>query len=121
MAQQTPDALTVGLCTDSRNLIICEKGDMATDFGFAQQANPTLVMQAADASTPAKRSYWRHNGVDGELLCDTGGLIQTAPAAAPTLTGNSQVAFSLDEVGNNLLVTVKYSDGTAKSGTVALT
>ena len=65
-------------------------------------------------------SYLQFNATDLEVI-SSAGIIQSAPSSAPTLTGNSQITFSLDESGHNLVVTAKYSDGTAKSGTVALT
>lgn len=46
-------------------------------------------------------------------------IIQAVPASAPTLSDNSTLSFYLDEGGNNLKVTVKYSDGTAKTATIA--
>lgn len=53
----------------------------------------------------------------------TGTLVrQSAPASTPAASlFNSEISFYLDEVGNKLKVAVKYSDGTAKTGEVALT
>ena len=48
-------------------------------------------------------------------------MIQAAPASTPTLPGNSTIAFYLDQTGHNLKVAVKYSNGTTKTGTLALT
>lgn len=42
-------------------------------------------------------------------------------AQADVSLGNSQVNIWVDESGNNITFKVKYSDGTVKSGTVALT
>jgi hypothetical protein len=55
------------------------------------------------------------------LLGDTS-IIQSAPSSAPTdgnLT-NSSISFYVDEIGNNLKVRVKYSNGTLKTATIAL-
>ena len=54
---------------------------------------------------------------DAILTVDHEGHVeQSAPASAPTIgTGNGKLSFYLDEAGHNLKVTVKYSDGTAKS------
>lgn len=49
----------------------------------------------------------------------TTGVRQTAPSSAPTLDANSTLSFYIDEAGHNLKVTVKYSDGTAKTATIA--
>ena len=46
------------------------------------------------------------------------GAPTTAPAGGDLAA--SQVSFSLNEAGNLLVVTVKYSDNTVKSGTLAL-
>jgi len=47
---QTANALVLALGTDSRALIICEKGDEGTDFLVPQQVNPTLIIHSADAT-----------------------------------------------------------------------
>src|SRR5207245_11673956 len=46
-----------------------------------------------------------------------------APSSAPTDANlnNSNISFWLDETGNNLKVRVKYSSGTLKTATIALT
>ena len=51
-----------------------------------------------------------------------GRVHQNAPADAPADgdLNNGQVSFYLDEVTHNLKIRVKYSDGTLKTGTVAL-
>lgn len=36
------------------------------------------------------------------------------------ILANGQISFYLDELGNTLKVAVKYSDGTVKTGTIAL-
>ena len=118
---QTPASLTFSPGTLSNGIIICEKADANVDFSHALQTNPTLYIQSADATSISDYLSFAHNQVDGEILCGAGGIIMTAPAAAPTLTGNSQIAFYLDEAGNNLKVTVQYSGGTTKTGTLALT
>jgi len=50
---------------------------------------------------------------------NSGYLEITAPASAPTPTKNGTVTLSLDESGNNLIVTAKYSGGTSKTATIA--
>lgn len=116
---QTPDSLVLGVSTDSNGFIICEKADVSYDFAHALQTNPTLFIQSANQSSDEWISF-AHNQTDAEILVGTGGVIQSAPASAPTLTGNSQISFYLDEAGNNLKVTVQYSGGTTKTGTLAL-
>ena len=44
---------------------------------------------------------------------------QDAPSSAPTLSRNATLSLYLDESGHNLKVTAKYSDGTAKTATIA--
>ncbi len=52
----------------------------------------------------------------------TGGAVALgAPPSAPKNLNNSQISFWLDERENQLKVNVKYSDGTVKSATIALT
>ena len=51
-----------------------------------------------------------------------GRVALSAPASAPTDShlANGQISFSLDETGDNLLIRVKYSDGTLATATVGL-
>ena len=52
-----------------------------------------------------------------------GRVRQAAPGTAPADADlwNNSVSIWLDQANNNLVVKVKYSNGTVKSGTVALT
>ena len=59
---------------------------------------------------------------DRLILTAKGAVALGAPPSPPAANlDNSQISFWLDERGNNLMVTVKYSDGTMKTGTIALT
>lgn len=57
------------------------------------------------------------------LHTDNKAVALGAPPSAPTDGNliNGQVSFYLDEVGNNLKIRVKYSNGTLKTATIALT
>jgi len=76
---QTPDALVLGLGTDSRGLVICENADIATDFTHAQQTNPTLFVQSADATTVADYISIAHDQTNGQIASGTGFLNLNAP------------------------------------------
>jgi hypothetical protein len=71
----TPDTLFIGVGTDSRNLIIGEAADVATDWALAQQTNPTLVVQSAVATSVAQRVTIAHNQVNGIISALTGDLV----------------------------------------------
>lgn len=73
-----------------------------------------------DAAT-GQNVYIQHYKSGNLFLCSGGGnVIFNVPKTTPSLTGNSQMAMSLDETGHNIMFTVKYSDGTSKSATLAL-
>lgn len=61
-------------------------------------------------------------GALAEKLDANGQRFLKAPPSSPgsSALANSQVTFYLDEVGDNLIVLVKYSNGAAKAGTIAL-
>ena len=80
---QTPDSGMLALNTDSRVFLIAEKPDAATDFAKAQQTNPTLCLQSADATTTTDRICLAHNQTDGVLSTD-GGALSIAPATSIT-------------------------------------
>ena len=58
-------------------------------------------------------------GVEGAQISTTQVSLQ-APAAASTPHKNGAISFDLDESGNNLIIRVLYSGGTAKTATIAL-
>lgn len=80
----------------------------------------TVAFDASSTSGTAVMQFGV-NSVNYLELDDNGYVTQGAPNSAPTLANNSTISFYLDESGNNLKVAVKYSDGTTKTGTVALT
>lgn len=60
------------------------------------------------------------NSTEAMRLTETQ-VSQIAPNSASTPHANGSFSVDIDESGNNLTFRVKYSDGTSKSGTVALT
>lgn len=73
-----------------------------------------LILKAWDTAAREVARGWG-DGASGRIAV-------AAPASAPTdeHLANGQISFYVDEVGNNLLVRVKYSDGTLKLATIAL-
>lgn len=72
--------------------------------------------------------HWRwqqlNSGVTSDVfMARKGHGVLGAPAAAlaDAELYNSQISFALDEGGHNLLIKVKYSDGTVKTASIALT
>ena len=115
---QTIPAVFLQTGVNSNYIGLCELGDAGFDFEYPQQDNPTLCIRSRNQATDEYMSL-AHNGTDAVLGSGKGGLIASGPAAAPTLTANSQFSIYFDEGGHNLKVTCKYSDGTAKTATIA--
>ncbi len=77
--------------------------------GITQVVNPNGAFQAWVGGTKC---------ID---IATTGYTRINTPSSSPgALPDNGTIALYLDEVGNNLKVAVKYSDGTTKTGTIAL-
>lgn len=97
----------------------------ASGFGVKIQNVATVgILVLAAAAQTGDLQRWSDNsaavltkvGADGRFY-------GRSPNAAPTDAniGNNQYSFYLDEAGNSLKVRVRYSDGTYKTGTIALT
>jgi hypothetical protein len=68
---QTNDMLILGLASP-RVFVICEKADIATDFGHAASTDPALVIQSADATTVAQYISLSHNQTHAHLISGVG-------------------------------------------------
>ena len=64
----------------------------------------------------------QEESADRFTLNAPGAVALGAPPAAPTelSLNSSSISFWLDEVGNNLKATVKFSDGTIKTAIIPL-
>jgi len=98
---------------------------LVTDSG----GGTTLEFVGPDSLDASDLAYSAGNAADwpggvpanpGAALDALAGRSVLAAPVAPPALANSQLGFSVDEAGNNLVITVKYSDGTTKSATVPL-
>jgi len=112
---QDPDSLVIGVSTDSRQLVIFEDADAATDLTLAQQTNPTLVIHSADATDANDYITLAHDQTNGVIAVGqgqvsipagitsskTGGDVLTCTGAAPTITlkDNEAAALNINSSG----------------------
>ena len=61
---QTLNSLMFGTGTDSNAIIIAERADLGTDFGHAQQTNPTIIGHSADATDTTQWWSLTHDQTD---------------------------------------------------------
>lgn len=123
---QTNHALLLGL-SGSRSLIICEYADMATNFGHAVAANPTLYIQSSDATAPNDYVAIHHDQTRGRIETGNGCLVIGNGTPVQSLSSGDLLVTAQLEVGTYLYVpylTVsgwsKFdSDATFKSGNYA--
>jgi len=100
---QTPDSWMFGVPATSNALVVCELADYATDFAHAQQTNPTLFIQSADATDVTQWISLAHDQADGRILTGKGNLSIGTGNDSHTLT-----------TPNDLFVTGKLEvDGTS--------
>jgi hypothetical protein len=106
--------------------------------GVMAHYNPAFSPKYTPGATQYERIVIQWNGNAAEVTTEKGAdggtlrplklggsgvyVTSSAPAAAPTdgNLANGQISFYLDESGNNLKVRVRYSDGTLKTGTLAV-
>jgi len=70
---QTVHAFYIGVSSDSRNVIIADQGNRATNFGHAQQTNPTIFIHSANTATDEWISF-THDQTDGVIDVGTGAV-----------------------------------------------
>ena len=106
---------TLSLAEDSglvslTNLPVSATPADGTVEGYSMNVNSDQVIQiSAEADSSG--------GVDNKAV-----IIATENAViGDTRLNNNQTTFYLDEAGDTLTVKCKYSDGTVKTGTIALT
>ena len=91
---QTPNTIMVALPSTSNNLLIAEIGDILVDFGHAQRANPTVIIQSADATNTSQNLMLYHNQTEAVIESGYGGT---------TLTGGDvKMEGNLSMSGNNI-------------------
>jgi hypothetical protein len=73
-AAQTNDALVLGLSSDSRTFILCEKADYGTNFGHSAYTDPTLVIQSADATDVTQYGRLTHDQTDFVIAAGSGSV-----------------------------------------------
>lgn len=67
---QTPDSMMLMVGGDSRTIVMCEKGDVTTDFGAPLATNPTFRGQSANAADPTE--YWSITHNQTNPVADSG-------------------------------------------------
>jgi len=70
---------------------------------------------ASGAGTPGTINFFKTDGTTPIAIFADDGILQTAPAAAPTPTGPSQMGWWLDEPNDFVHAVIEYSDTTLKS------
>jgi hypothetical protein len=71
---QAQDSFALFTGSIANSLLVAEHADRNTDFGHAQQVNPTLFIQSADATTIAQWVSLAHDQTDGVLGCGAGDI-----------------------------------------------
>lgn len=85
---QTPDGVVFAVPTTSRVFTFFEAGDEATDFAKAQQTNPTVCVQSADAATTADRICIAHDQTDAVISSDSGDILLSPAGGDIGTTGD---------------------------------
>lgn len=113
---QTPDALMVGLGSDSNSLMLCQKADIGTDYALGLYTDPTLVLKAA-GTTAAERTELSHglaNVASGDYRINANNWILDFNPDSMTLTGGSPEACVL--AGESHTINSMYAHHTAVFG-----
>lgn len=68
----TPNSFRIGLPTESRYFIICDKADIAHDWGHADEDDPSIIIQSADSTHIDQYVKFQHNQVDAVYMTEVG-------------------------------------------------
>ena len=111
----TPDAMVCGLGSDSRVYYVCEAADLGTDWALAQQTNPTLCVQSADATTVTDRVCLAHDQTDA-VIFSSGGDIKVDPAGTMLYLANAAGPMLEDAASSTTNPTVVPDRASATAG-----
>lgn len=92
-ANQTPHAISFGVGTDSRGMLIIEKGDNSFDFAHAQQTNPTLFIHSASTAETTQYLSLTHDQTDSVIASGKGDVKIDDDLA---VTGDYKMSFPMD-------------------------
>lgn len=115
-ATNTPP-LNIGVAAFALNATV----NVVGFFGFMVVAPATLtqaVIVSDNGATASPLFIGRNAGVMTFTIFGNGALY--CRSSVPTLTDNNSYSVYLDEVGNSAKIICRYSSGTVKTGTVAL-
>ena len=101
---QNPDALTISTNTASRNVLLIEGGDEATNFAHAQQTNPTLWIQSANGTAPTQAINLSHDQTNAVISTSYGTINLNAKGITTSgyLSLGTDTFLKADGVGSGL-------------------
>jgi hypothetical protein len=105
--------LHLGSASDASNFLQITSTSTTAYYG----ADATGVYVGTDSSKPI---YFNTNNTERARIDSSGNLIQTVNTTAATLTTNQTLTFSIVD-NSTLRISVRGSDGTTRTATVALT
>jgi hypothetical protein len=126
----TPDAMVCGIGADSRVWYFAEAADVGTDWAKAQQTNPTLCVQSADATSTTDRLCLTHDQTNAVLSSDAGAVVIRAASGVVTTAGqggsnNEDLSCDHETTPDTIactsstgVATITYGPGITSSGTV---
>jgi len=94
-----PDATVLSLGEDSRVLYVNEKSDRNTAYTLAQQTNPTIAIQSADATTEAQRLMLAHDQTNGVISTGAGDVHLKSAGSDVLMTDSAGTDFGLLQFG----------------------